>query len=431
MNKENKLVPKLRFPEFVNSANWGKRYFYEFVTERTQYPLAKLPLFSLTIEDGITPKTERYERSFLVNNEEDAYKEVLPNDFAYNPMNLRFGAIARHTGNARVSLSKYYNIFYCDDSVDSVFCEMFFRSERMIKFYDSVSTGSLIEKKRVHFSDFLKFNFPIPSISEQKKIASCLSSLDELINAHTQKLDALKDHKKGLMQQLFPAEGETVPKLRFKEFEGDGEWVETTLGNVYDFKVTNSLSRDCLNYENGQVKNIHYGDIHKKFNTLFDINKEDVPFINQDIPIEKIKNESYCIEGDIIIADASEDLNDIGKSIEIVNLNNEKVVSGLHTLLARQRGEKIAIGFGGYLFKSDFIRRQIQKESQGTKVLGISVNRISNIIISYPKHLAEQQKIANLLSSIDDEITAQAQKIEGLKEHKRGLMQGLFPVING
>jgi type I restriction enzyme S subunit len=226
MNKENKLVPKLRFPEFVNSANWGKRYFYEFVTERTQYPLAKLPLFSLTIEDGITPKTERYERSFLVNNEEDAYKEVLPNDFAYNPMNLRFGAIARHTGNARVSLSKYYNIFYCDDSVDSVFCEMFFRSERMIKFYDSVSTGSLIEKKRVHFSDFLKFNFPIPSISEQKKIASCLSSLDELINAHTQKLDALKDHKKGLMQQLFPAEGETVPKLRFKEFEGDGEWVE-------------------------------------------------------------------------------------------------------------------------------------------------------------------------------------------------------------
>jgi type I restriction enzyme S subunit len=221
-----------------------------------------------------------------------------------------------------------------------------------------------------------------------------------------------------------------VPKLRFPEFEKDGEWVEKTVGDVYNFKVTNSFSREYLNNDKGRVKNIHYGDIHTKFNTLFDITKENVPFINQNVSIEKIKKESYCIEGDIIFADASEDLNDVGKSIEIVNLNNEKLVSGLHTLLARQRKNKIAIGFGGYLFKSDWIRKQIEREAQGAKVLGISASRISNVKISFPKDSKEQQKIASCLSALDELITAQAEKIEQLQQHKKGLMQGLFPKIN-
>ncbi len=197
--------------------------------------------------------------------------------------------------------------------------------------------------------------------------------------------------------------------------------------NVYEFKVTNSLSRDCLNYHNGAVKNIHYGDIHTKFNVLFDISKESVPFINADISIEKIKEDNYCKEGDIVFADASEDLNDIGKSIEIVNLNGERLVSGLHTLLARQRNNSFVIGFGGYLFKSDWVRKQIQKEAQGAKVLGISVSRISNINIKFPQEKPEQQKIAACLSSLDDLISAQRRKVEALKVHKKGLMQGLFP----
>ncbi|QQS31483.1 MAG: restriction endonuclease subunit S [Sphingobacteriales bacterium] len=263
--------------------------------------------------------------------------------------------------------------------------------------------------------------------AEQQKIASCLSSLDEVISAESQKLEVLKDHKKGLLQNLFPKEGETVPKFRFKEFEDSGEWVEKKLGEVYEFKVTNSFSRDCLQYENGEVKNIHYGDIHTKFNTLFDISKENVPFINSDIPIEKIKEECYCREGDVIFADASEDLNDVGKSIEVIKLDNKRLVSGLHTLLARQRDYILTIGFGGYLFKSDWIRKQIQREAQGAKVLGISASRISNINIKFPKSNYEQQKIASTLSSIDDLINAQNQKLEALQLHKKGLLQGMFP----
>lgn len=197
-------TPTLRFPEFQAAGEWIYRKLGGFITERNQSLTEKLPLFSLTIEDGVTPKTERYERAFLVKDEKEAYKIVYPDDFAYNPMNLRFGAIAMHSGAEKVALSKYYNIFYCDDSVDSRFCEIYFKSPGMITHYNNVATGSLIEKRRVHFREFLKFKIRFPSLSEQQKIADCLSSLDELILAQADNLNTLKAHKKGLMQQLFP-----------------------------------------------------------------------------------------------------------------------------------------------------------------------------------------------------------------------------------
>lgn len=218
-----------------------------------------------------------------------------------------------------------------------------------------------------------------------------------------------------------------APRLRFPEFMGEDEWTIASLGNIYSFKTTNSFSRDDLNYENGEVKNVHYGDIHTKFSILFDITKEKVPFINPSISIEKISAENFCVVGDMIFADASEDLKDVGKSIEVINLNNEKLLSGLHTLLARQKEIKLAVGFGGHLFMSDSIRKQIQREAQGAKVLGISATRLSNISIFFPLNKTEQQKIVDCLSSLDDLITAHIQKLEALKAHKKGLMQQLFP----
>src|SRR5688572_1390716 len=136
-----------------------------------------------------------------------------------------------------------------------------------------------------------------------------------------------------------------APKLRFPEFLGSGEWKTESLGDVYSFQSTNSFSRDRLNYENGSVKNIHYGDIHTKFATLFDITKENVPFVNPLESLDNIAPESYCVEGDIVFADASEDMEDVGKSIELVYLNNEKILAGMHTLLARQQENKIIVGF--------------------------------------------------------------------------------------
>ncbi|PPD18971.1 MAG: hypothetical protein CTY27_00290 [Methylotenera sp.] len=202
---EGETVPKLRFPEFKNDGEWSPKILGTFIDERSSLANHDLPLYSLTIENGVTPKSERYERAFLVKDEADAYKVVEPNDFAFNPMNLRFGAIARHAGDQKVALSKYYNIFYCNSTVDSRFCEAYFKSEYMVSVYDDIATGSLIEKRRVHFSKFLKLNLKFPELKEQQKIADLLTSTDNLITAQTQQLKAYKTHKKGLMQQLFPS----------------------------------------------------------------------------------------------------------------------------------------------------------------------------------------------------------------------------------
>ena len=202
--REGDTLPRLRFPEFQDAPEWATRTLGEFLIERNEYPKEAVALFSLTIEDGVTPKTKRYERAFLVKDEKNAYKLMLPDDFAFNPMNLRFGAIGRHSGNENVAVSKYYNIFYCDHTADARFCELYFRSDKMIAFYDDMAIGSLIEKRRVHFNDFLKFDIRFPALAEQRQIANCLSSVEELISAQSLRINALTTHKKGLMQQLFP-----------------------------------------------------------------------------------------------------------------------------------------------------------------------------------------------------------------------------------
>ena len=228
--------------------------------------------------------------------------------------------------------------------------------------------------------------------------------------------DSVSERKTGL-----------VPLLLFPEFREAGEWASQDMADLYCFQATNTLSRDRLNYIEGSVKNIHYGDIHTKFATLFDVTLESVPFSNESESVDRVKPESYCREGDIVFADASEDMEDVGKSIEIINTDSQRILSGLHTILARQLDNRIVLGFGGYLFKSGVIRKQIQKEAQGAKVLGISSGRLSKVQVCFPSDETEQQKIAACLSSLDTLIAAQADKLDALKTHKKGLMQQLFP----
>jgi len=214
-----------------------------------------------------------------------------------------------------------------------------------------------------------------------------------------------------------------VPTLRFSGF--DENWKSSMIGELMDFKVTNSLSREKLNYTFGIVKNIHYGDIHTKFHTLFDIQNEEVPFINNDVPLNKIHEECFCKNGDLVFADASEDLNDIGKCIEILNTENQKLLAGLHTLLGRPKPNIFYPGFAGYLFLSQKVRTQIQREAQGAKVLGISVGRISKVELNYPS-LDEQKKISKFLSIIDTRIQTQNKIIEQLESLIKAIGQYLF-----
>ena len=218
-----------------------------------------------------------------------------------------------------------------------------------------------------------------------------------------------------------------TPKLRFPEFKDSESWQTPQFSDLYSFKRTNTLSRDNLNYETGTIRNIHYGDIHTKFSPLFRIDHENVPFINPKVSIVAYQEEDDCEEGDIVLADASEDLNDVGKAIEIVSLNGQRVVAGTHTILATRLGGMPIVGFGGHLFQSERVRLGIQRESQGSKVYGISANRISTIVLPLPPTKTEQKKIADCLGSLDALIAAEGRKLEALRDHKRGLMQQLFP----
>ena len=217
-------------------------------------------------------------------------------------------------------------------------------------------------------------------------------------------------------------EGENllVPKLRFKEFKD--EWKAISLKKTFTFFSTNSLSRADLTTD-GLIKNIHYGDLHQKFNNILDIEKEKLPYINPNIELN-IKD-NLCQSGDLIFADASEDYEGIGKAIEIINVGNNKVVSGLHTIHARDIESTMSIGFKGYLFNTPIIHNQIRILANGFKVFGISKNDICKLNVRIPSKI-EQEKISKFLILLDKKIELQKRKVDALKIYKKGLIQKLY-----
>ena len=181
-----------------------------------------------------------------------------------------------------------------------------------------------------------------------------------------------------------------------------------------------------MNYESGNVKNIHYGDIHTKFPTILSISgNKDVPFINNDIDLSKYKDDQYLQEGDLIIADASEDYSDIGKAIEVKDINDEKVLAGLHTILARDEKNITINGFKGYLFLTEDLKTNIKRIANGISVLGISKNNLSKLTVNIPNK-NEQQKIVDFISSIDKKIELLEDKHTYYQDFKKYLMQQIF-----
>ena len=421
------FVPKLRFPEFRDGPRWDLLTLSsasdvnpsnDGLPESFIYIDLESVKSSMLIErKQITRDAAPSRAQRLLSRKDIIYQTVRPyqrNNFFFD-INDGYEYVAS-TGYAQLRAHEcpefLYQLLHTESFVNSVLARC---------------TGS--NYPAINPSVFASIHVAQPRKPEQQKIADCLGSLDDLIAADGRKLEALRQHKQGLMQQLFPQPGETVPRLRFPKFRVDTTWLAPQLTDLYGFKRTNTLSRDNLNYEFGTIRNIHYGDIHTKFKPLFRLENEHVPYVNLDVAPDGFDDDAFCEEGDIVLADASEDLDDVGKAIEVVSLNGERVVSGTHTILATRRGSVPVVGFGGHLFQSAAVRTGIKREAQGVKVYGISANRISAIPVPVPPTEAEQQRIATCLSSLEDVLAAQARKIDALKQQKQGLLQQLFPSL--
>ena len=213
-----------------------------------------------------------------------------------------------------------------------------------------------------------------------------------------------------------------TPKIRFKGFKDD--WEQRKLGEVLVSLQNNTLSRADLSNETGIAKNVHYGDVLIKFGEVLDVSEEKLPMISDKSVLTKYKA-SFLQNGDVIVADTAED-STVGKCSEIAGLNDEVVLSGLHTIPYRPI-EKFASGYLGYYLNSSAYHKQLIPLMQGIKVTSISKSAMQNTEIVYPKSVEEQGKIGNYFQSLDHLITLHQRKCDETKELKKFMLQKLFP----
>lgn len=397
--------PKLRFKADDGSQfpDWEEKVFGDFVDTHLEKTSDKdtYPLYSLTIESGVQPKTDRYEREFLVKKEGDNYKIVPPNAFVYNPMNLRFGALKVNHEKFSVSVSGYYDVFSLKDDSVLAFWENYLVTPKMLNYYFSIATGSLIEKLRVHYSQFVKIKKPLPSLPEQQKIADFLSTIDTVIEKQKETVSAWEERKKGVMQKLFSQE------VRFKADDGSDfpEWEEKKLKSI------------LKEYKDVSVKDGTYEHVS--------LTKEGV------VP----KSERY--ERDFLVKDSDKKyrvthLGDICYNpanlkfgVICRNKYGDGIFSPIYVTFRVVNGV-IPEFIEMLVTRQDFIQYALRYQ-QGTvyERMSVSPEDLLSIKVCIPC-LDEQQKIADCLISLDDVIKKQKATLAAWEELKKGLLQQMF-----
>ena len=201
------------------------------------------------------------------------------------------------------------------------------------------------------------------------------------------------------------------------------DWEQSSVADLFLHIRSNSLSRDCLNYEDGRIKNVHYGDVLVKLGEVTDAEADLLPFVNKDIELSVNPN-VLLQSGDVVMADTAED-ETAGKSTELINVKSD-VVAGLHTIVNRPKQQVFSAKYLGYFFNSSLYHTQLLPHMQGIKVLSLSKKAIDSTIVVYPKDKQEQSRIAEALSDIDKLITSLSKMIEKKRLMKQGAMQRLL-----
>lgn len=391
---------------------WNEVPFSTLFTSTSEYTddLKQYPLYSLTIEDGITAKTERYERSHLVKKE-NSYKVVRPNDYAYNPMNIRFGAVARHKGDIPVAVSGYYDIFTTVHESDLVFMDSFLTYGPMITYYNKVSTGSLVEKQRVHFSDFLEFSLALPPLEERKKIAEILSTQDKAIELQGRKIEELKRFKKGCLEKMFPKKGQKVPEKRFPGFTDD--WEQRKLGDLVQFSKGTGYSKGDLGESGTPI--ILYGRLYTQYETVI---------AKVDTFADPKAGSVYSRGGEVIVPASGETAEDI--SIASVVEKSGVLLGGDLNIITPPADLDAA--FLAISISNGKPHEDMAKMAQGKSVVHLHNTDLEKIDLTFPC-LDEQTQISGYFGAIDRLITLHQRKLDEMKKQKKALMQLLLTGI--
>jgi type I restriction enzyme, S subunit len=416
MKDENKLVPKLRFPEFSDKSNW-KEFQLNEISEhiKTKVGSLKLQTVSITAGYGYVTQVEKFGRD-ISGEQYKNYIVLKKGEYAYNKGNSkRFpqGCIYKLKEFEIVAAPNAFICFRFNDNYVGDFFQGYFdnnyHGKQLQKFITSGarSDGLL----NISVNDFLSIKFPSPNKAEQQKIADCLSSIGDLISAQARKVAELKARKKGLMQQLFPAEGESVPILRFKEFEG--EWEEKKLGEISDL-ITKGTTPAKFTDRGIRFIKIEAFDENQ-------INAEKCAFITEDIHNKELKR-SILRENDILFAIA-------GATIGKVNIVTKHLLpantnQALAIIRLKEQEDKIFIL---NILKSETMKKYIKKCVSVGAQPNLNLEQIGNFSFYCTSNRLEQQKIASFLSSIDERISAEEERLSALKLHKKGLLQQLFP----
>jgi len=395
-NKPEKrgLVPRLRFPEFREAGEWDEKPLGDFLTE-SRIPGSKGDIAKkLTVKlwgNGVFAKSETTQGS--VNTQ---YFRRKAGQFIYSKLdflNQAFGVIP-------VSLDNYESTvdlpcFDFSEGIDSGFLLEYVKRKGFYERNGEEADGSR-KAKRIQVEAFLSFPILVPELVEQQKIADCLASLDDLITLEGQKLETLKTHRIALMQQLFPAEGETLPKLRFPEFRDAGEWKTRSVSQLA--KVTTG-AKDTQNKADGGR----------------------YPFFVRSQTVERI--DSYSYDGEAILT--SGDGVGVGKNFHYIRGKFD-----FHQRVYCIYGfDETISGMFFYLYFSEHFGCRVMRMSAKNSVDSVRMAMITEMPVILPS-IEEQERIADCLASLDDLIIAQTQHLAVLRTQKKGLMQQLFPLLD-
>jgi type I restriction enzyme S subunit len=402
------LVPKVRFPEFREEEEWtlkaGNSLFAQI---KDRNPEPGLPVLAITQEHGAIPRHMIDYHVSVTDKSIENYKVVQVGDFIISLRSFQGGIeYSRFHGIC----SPAYVILRRRVKGSDEYFRHYLKTDGFIRILTKNLEG-LRDGKMISYAQFSELLLPIPGHAEQQKIAACLSSLDELIAAQAQKVEALKTHKKGLMQRLFPREGETQPRLRFPEFQDAGEWVSDSLGNIFATTSGGTPSRTEKAYWNGDIPWI----------TTSDVDFQVITSAEEFLTSEGLRNSSAKLfpKGTVLMAMYGQ-----GKTRgQVALLGIEAATNQACAAILPRKDVDPYFVFLNLAGRYDEIRGLSNSGGQENLSQGL----VREIRFSFPSDEGEQRKVTDCLRYLDALISAETQHLEVLKTHKKGLSQQLFP----